>query len=251
MRVSRGARTSGATVEECRSGGSSDRLYHSQVVEHLIGGVHQLPHLLVQAENVAREIATTTTTAKTHKSSSKPSSVKVSETVLVLIVVGEFAIGTGIAYLRRHRRGIYPWRLHPALWGLIFIVTQGVIGLALIAVAWFFTPTATDPNEPPGRRMFGYQAQQGGAGAPAGRAFGRTPRAAYSGGGSEEGPRFAPGTYGTSLPPHASTATLPPPDEEEAAWLADPTGRHEHRYWNGSRWTKHVADAGERTTDPL
>lgn len=36
-----------------------------------------------------------------------------------------------------------------------------------------------------------------------------------------------------------------------AAWHADPTGRHEHRYWDGERWTDHVANAGVASTDPL
>jgi hypothetical protein len=36
-----------------------------------------------------------------------------------------------------------------------------------------------------------------------------------------------------------------------AAWHPDPTGRHEHRYWDGERWTEHVADAGVAATDPL
>jgi hypothetical protein len=37
----------------------------------------------------------------------------------------------------------------------------------------------------------------------------------------------------------------------EAAWLADPTGQHELRYWNGSAWTEHVSDQGTQATDPL
>lgn len=36
-----------------------------------------------------------------------------------------------------------------------------------------------------------------------------------------------------------------------AGWHADPTGRHEHRYWDGSGWTDHVADAGVAATDRL
>ncbi len=36
-----------------------------------------------------------------------------------------------------------------------------------------------------------------------------------------------------------------------AAWHPDPTGRHDHRYWDGERWTEHVADAGVASTDPL
>jgi hypothetical protein len=35
------------------------------------------------------------------------------------------------------------------------------------------------------------------------------------------------------------------------AWLADPTGQHELRYWNGSAWTEHVSDQGTQSTDPL
>jgi uncharacterized protein YxjI len=36
----------------------------------------------------------------------------------------------------------------------------------------------------------------------------------------------------------------------EANWLADPTKRHQYRYWNGSAWTEHVADNGVQSTDP-
>jgi hypothetical protein len=35
-----------------------------------------------------------------------------------------------------------------------------------------------------------------------------------------------------------------------AAWHADPSGRHEHRYWDGLRWTEHVADNGVGGIDP-
>lgn len=37
----------------------------------------------------------------------------------------------------------------------------------------------------------------------------------------------------------------------EASWLADPTGMHELRYWNGSSWTEHVSDQGTTGQDPL
>jgi hypothetical protein len=37
----------------------------------------------------------------------------------------------------------------------------------------------------------------------------------------------------------------------EASWLADPTGVHELRYWNGSSWTEHVSDQGTAGQDPL
>lgn len=36
----------------------------------------------------------------------------------------------------------------------------------------------------------------------------------------------------------------------EAAWLSDPTGRHEMRYWDGQSWTDSVADGGDVGEDP-
>ena len=36
-----------------------------------------------------------------------------------------------------------------------------------------------------------------------------------------------------------------------ADWYPDPTGRHQHRYWDGTAWTHHVADNGEASLDPL
>jgi Protein of unknown function (DUF2510)/Phospholipase_D-nuclease N-terminal len=36
-----------------------------------------------------------------------------------------------------------------------------------------------------------------------------------------------------------------------AGWKADPTGRHQFRYWDGFQWTENVADAGEQTRDPV
>jgi Protein of unknown function (DUF2510) len=35
------------------------------------------------------------------------------------------------------------------------------------------------------------------------------------------------------------------------AWHSDPTGRYESRWWDGSRWTKHVATDGRTMSDPL
>lgn len=34
-------------------------------------------------------------------------------------------------------------------------------------------------------------------------------------------------------------------------WYEDPTGRHQHRYWDGAAWTADVADSGQTSTDPL
>jgi len=37
----------------------------------------------------------------------------------------------------------------------------------------------------------------------------------------------------------------------DARWLADPTGRFDHRYWDGGKWTDHVSDNGVAGTDPV
>ncbi len=34
-------------------------------------------------------------------------------------------------------------------------------------------------------------------------------------------------------------------------WLPDPLGRYDHRFWNGSEWTEHVANGGQAEVDPL
>ena len=34
-------------------------------------------------------------------------------------------------------------------------------------------------------------------------------------------------------------------------FFEDPIGRHEYRYWDGSKWTEHVKEHGQRFIDPL
>jgi hypothetical protein len=34
-------------------------------------------------------------------------------------------------------------------------------------------------------------------------------------------------------------------------WFRDPTGRHDHRWWDGGAWTAHVADAGVAGLDAI
>jgi hypothetical protein len=89
-----------------------------------------------------------------------------------------------------------------------------------------------------------------------------------SGGGAGDG--FM-GTGGTALrsapapvslsrtyrPTQRTSLPVPTPDRNDpasspsvpAGWKADPTGRHQFRYWGGTRWTDNVADNGEQSTD--
>jgi uncharacterized protein YxjI len=41
-----------------------------------------------------------------------------------------------------------------------------------------------------------------------------------------------------------------PPGQHPPAWYPDPFGRHESRWWDGSRWTEHVASHGRQAVDP-
>ena len=34
-------------------------------------------------------------------------------------------------------------------------------------------------------------------------------------------------------------------------WFPDPTGRHDHRWWDGAAWTAHVADGGVAALDAI
>ena len=38
--------------------------------------------------------------------------------------------------------------------------------------------------------------------------------------------------------------------EHPPRWAPDPLGRHQYRYWDGERWTEHVADNGVNAIDP-
>jgi hypothetical protein len=44
-----------------------------------------------------------------------------------------------------------------------------------------------------------------------------------------------------------AAASVPTP----AQWSPDPSGRHQHRYWDGVRWTEHVANDGVVSQDLL
>jgi hypothetical protein len=53
---------------------------------------------------------------------------------------------------------------------------------------------------------------------------------------------------------HVPAPPPPPlvaPTARPAEWLADPTRRHELRYWDGARWSDHVSDRGVASYDRL
>lgn len=50
-------------------------------------------------------------------------------------------------------------------------------------------------------------------------------------------------------PVHRSPVPVPNAGHTPAAWYPDPFGRHERRYWDGGRWTDHVASRGRQQTE--
>ncbi len=48
-------------------------------------------------------------------------------------------------------------------------------------------------------------------------------------------------------PPSPPTGATP----SSPSWAADPSGRHQWRYWDGKAWTDYVADNGQESHDPL
>jgi hypothetical protein len=57
-------------------------------------------------------------------------------------------------------------------------------------------------------------------------------------------PQAQPAAYTPAQPVAAASPAVP------AGWYADPAGRFELRYWDGSTWTEHVSRAGQQFTDP-
>jgi hypothetical protein len=85
----------------------------------------------------------------------------------------------------------------------------------------------------------------------------------FSAGGSGSSPAYggyqAGDAYGSGSPGSAAAGSGYSPGVSAArapsmappSWHPDPRGRHELRYWDGTEWTDHVADAGTQGTDPV
>jgi hypothetical protein len=190
------------------------------------------------------------------------------------LVLGAVLGVLGYVFSERYKRarGVTPWRVPSALWALLlFFLT--VLGAIIYMIAYFTTRPRTGParldqtgqswgrgpagSHGPARE--GWNTPQGwDAPPPPGRWESQPPGASGPPPpGGWEGPP-PPGTvmpgFGSPPAPGAvagsvPVAPLPPPTPR--AWLADPSGRHELRYWDGTKFTEHVADAGKITIDPL
>ncbi len=181
------------------------------------------------------------------------------------VVLGSLGYFLSERYKRSH--GVTPWKVPSGMWAVLLFLLS-LIGVLMYVIACLTTRPKAGPTDwaggpqpwGPGPRgagpgPWGPGAPQGwDAPAPGGW---QAPPPGYGGapppGGWEAppppgtvfpGPGPADGAYGSAPPPA-------PPPPAPRSWLPDPSGRHELRYWDGTRFTEHVADAGKISTDPL
>ncbi len=181
----------------------------------------------------------------------------------------------------KRSRGVTPWRVPSGMWAVLLFLLS-LIGVVLYLIACFTTRPKTgaadwvggDQRWGPGPRDVGGRSPeswnerppgQWGSGAPQGwdapvPGAWQSPPPGYGGppppGGWDAAP--PPGTVFPGLGPPGvpggtegpePPAPLPPPPPR--SWLPDPSGRHELRYWDGTKFTEHVSDAGKISTDPM
>ncbi len=195
------------------------------------------------------------------------------------VVLG--SVGYFLSERYKRARGVTPWRVPSGMWAVLLFLLS-LIGVVMYLIACFTTRPKTGPTgwaggdqhwspgprDSEGRPREGWNSPpqgQWGQGAPQGwdapvPGAWEAPPPGYSGapppGGWDAAP--PPGTVfpglGTPGAPGAAAGSappVPPPPAPPRSWLPDPGGRHELRYWDGTRFTEHVSDGGKISTDPL
>ena len=184
-------------------------------------------------------------------------------------VLGVVLASVGYFLSERYKRshGVTPWRVPSSMWAVLLFLLS-LIGVVMYLIACFTTrPKAGQSGWAGGGQRFGPSPRDAG-GVPPGqwdapRGWGpppgewQAPPPGYGGapppGGWDAPP--PPGTVFPGLgPPATAPGPVPPapqPPSAPRSWLADPSGRHELRYWDGTKFTEHVADGGKISSDPL
>jgi hypothetical protein len=175
------------------------------------------------------------------------------------VVIGLVALGFGIfTIVDMARRPTWQWQRagsNKTLWLVLEIVCLLLFGLIAIVVAllYFVLPRprllaveregpgrGPYPGEPYGGQPYGSQP------------YGSQPYGSQPYGGGYPYPGSAPPDPGTD--PASSSAPRYPAQERRDlpmfGWYPDPSGRHEQRYWDGTRWTDQVSDEGRQSVDP-
>jgi hypothetical protein len=195
------------------------------------------------------------------------------------VVLG--SLGYFLSERYKRARGVTPWRVPSGMWAVLLFLLS-LIGVVMYLIACFTTRPKTGPTgwaggdqhwspgprDSEGRPREGWNSPpqgQWGQGAPQGwdapvPGPWEAPPPGYSGAPPPGGwdPAPPPGTVfpglGTPGAPGAAAGSappVPPPPAPPRSWLPDPGGRHELRYWDGTRFTEHVSDGGKISTDPL
>ena len=190
------------------------------------------------------------------------------------------ALGYFLSERYKRTRGVTPWRVPSGMWAVLLFLLS-LIGVVMYLIACFTTRPRTGPTDWAGDRAHWSPGPPDGEGRPPG--WNSPPPDRWGQGAPQGWDAPAPGDwqapppgYGSAPPPGGWQAPPPPgtafpglgsPGTTGAAeaapqpaplapppprsWLADPAGRHELRYWDGTKFTEHVSDAGKITTDPL
>ena len=115
------------------------------------------------------------------------------------------------------------------------------------------TPPATEPRRRAGGWRYGARRRASRPGGARADADGdRAPPARAAAAATASTPAAAVGASRRATPPRPPRRPPPrrPRPSVPAGWYADPAGRYELRYWDGSAWTEHVSRAGQQYTDP-
>ncbi len=108
------------------------------------------------------------------------------------------------------------------------------------------TADITTPTQAPATTSTSPSTDSGGTGWGAGAETSAASSGGWSGA-SESSEPAASSSWGGSAQEAATAAATP---AVPAGWYADPAGRYELRYWDGSAWTEHVSRQGQQYTDP-
>jgi uncharacterized membrane protein len=155
------------------------------------------------------------------------------------------------------------WLVFEILFLLVFSVVSIVIGIMYFAVTR--PKLLAVESRATGGGTSGWIAPAPGGGPPPGTPWSPYPPPhqpgepgsappVYPGGGPPPYPGSAPEPVGVGSTPGSAPWAGPspaPPSNPPFGWYPDPSGHHEQRYWDGTRWTEYVSDAGRQTTDPL
>jgi hypothetical protein len=192
------------------------------------------------------------------------SSATLIHSVILGVVLG--ICGYLISERFKRTRGVTPWGFPSALWAFLLFLFS-FVAVVIYAIACFMTrnkhsridmgdgTAGLGPN-PPGP----YGGANGWGSPPASWRGGAPPQGWDAPGSPYTPPQApqawqvppAPSIYPNQFPNPGTPEEVPPVAHgPERSWLPDPSGRHELRYWDGSRFTEHVADAKQITVDPF